>query len=561
MKILLKITTLLCIVAIMCSVLCACDTKSSGSTVDLAKGKTTINESFAIDNNNIEESIDISKANKITLNNDKATADNNCAQTDGAFVTIEKAGVYLIDGSANNGQIKVKAQDTDVVVLVLNGVDITNQSGCPIHIKKAQKAYIVPYKGSQNKLSDTANYQFDADDTDGEPDATIFSKSDLLISGSGTLNITANYSSAIKSKDNLCITKANITATSVDDGIKGRDSLTIEDSTITLDTTNTAVKTTNDEENIGDMTLRDSKFTINSDNDAFNCKNNLYVNGGSFTINAGDDAFHADATLSVNNGNINIEKCYEGLEGQQIKIAGGNIHIISSDDGLNSAGGNDSSAFNGGRQDPFAVDMDATIDITGGYIYINSSGDGIDSNGTITMSGGTVLVDGPENSGNGALDYASTFTCDGGLLVASGMSGMAQAVSDSSSQYCIMANISTQNSKTLFSVLDKDNNALITYAPSKSYSNIIVCSDKLKSAQTYTISTGGKSSDKCTDGLYSGNSYSGGTTQATFTLNSIVTSNGGGMGGPGDMGGHGGMGGPGDMGGMAPHGNHRPPMG
>lgn len=165
MKILLKITTLLCIVAIMCSVLCACETKSSGSTVDLATGKTTVGDNFTIDNSDIEGSIDISKARKITLNNDKATANNNCAQTDGAFVTIEQAGVYLIDGSTDNGQIKVKAQDTDVVVLVLNGVDITNQSGCPIHIKKAQKAYIVPYKGSQNKLSDTANYQFDADAT------------------------------------------------------------------------------------------------------------------------------------------------------------------------------------------------------------------------------------------------------------------------------------------------------------------------------------------------------------------------------------------------------------
>lgn len=544
MKIGYKLTALLCCVALMCSMLCACSTET-GSTSDSAQTtvQKTINTDVNIDDNDIENSIDISTANKITLDGTTATAENNCAKVDGAFVTIENSGVYLIEGSTQNGQIKVKAQDNDTVVLVLNGVDITNTEGCAIHIKKAEKAYIVPYKSTKNVLSDTSNYEYDADDTDGEPDATLFSKSDLVISGSGTLEIDANYSSAIKGKDNVLLTDANITIDTVDDGIKGRDSLTIDNCDINVTAENTAIKTTNDEEGLGDMVLSGGNFNIDCTTDAFNCKNNLTVESGNYNINAGDDAFHADSKLNINGGDIKIESCYEGLEGQQINVTNGNININSSDDGLNSAGGNDSSAFSGGREDPFASDMNAIITISGGYIYVNADGDGIDSNGTVEMSGGTVLVDGPTNSGNGALDYASSFTCTGGLLIACGMSGMAQAVSNSSTQYCIMANLSSVSGGTLFSILDGSGTPLITYEPSKSYSNIVVCSDKLNGGETYSVSTGGSCNDSCTNGLYNGTSYSGGTTQATFTLNSIVTSNSGmggmnSMGGMGDMGGH-----------------------
>ena len=47
---------------------------------------------------------------------------------------------------------------------------------------------------------------------------------------------------------------------------------------------------------------------------------------------------------------------------------------------------------------------DYTVDITGGSLTINSQGDGLDSNGNATITGGTVVVNGPTNDGNGALD-------------------------------------------------------------------------------------------------------------------------------------------------------------
>ena len=42
--------------------------------------------------------------------------------------------------------------------------------------------------------------------------------------------------------------------------------------------------------------------------------------------------------------------------------------------------------------------------IHGGNIVVDAVGDGIDVNGAMEMTGGVVLVNGPTNDGNGALD-------------------------------------------------------------------------------------------------------------------------------------------------------------
>ena len=83
---------------------------------------------------------------------------------------------------------------------------------------------------------------------------------------------------------------------------------------------------------------------------------------------------------------------------------------MAEDDGMNAAGGNDSSGFNGPGfgGDQFASAEGAYICISGGIININAYGDGIDSNGSFEVSGGETYLSGPVNSGNGSLDYSTT---------------------------------------------------------------------------------------------------------------------------------------------------------
>ena len=286
------------------------------------------------------------------------------------------------------------------------------------------------------------------------------------------------------------------------------------------------------------LTIEDGNFNIDSSDDSIHTNDSIVINGGTFAIASGDDGIHADTTLDINGGTIDITKSYEGLESTTITINDGTIHLIASDDGINAAGGNDGSAMNGRPGQNNFSSTSCMIYFNGGYIYVNASGDGIDANGSIEMSGGTVIVDGPTDGGNGALDYDATFNISGGLLIASGSSAMLQAPSSSSSQNTIVVSSNT-SSHTLVNVQDSTGTDLITYAPSKSSQAIIISSPEFKTGETYTISTGGTSTGTEIDGLYKGGSYSGGSNIATLTISSSITSNGNlnnGMGGPGGMG-------------------------
>lgn len=265
-------------------------------------------------------------------------------------------------------------------------------------------------------------------------------------------------------------------------------------------------------------------FNIDSEDDSIHSNANATINGGTFEIASGDDGIHSDTQLDINGGTINISKSYEGIESTTININDGNIHIVASDDGINAAGGNDVSIETGmPGNDKFSSSGDVLININGGYVYVDASGDGIDANGSINMVGGTVLVDGPTNNGNGSLDYDETFDISGGTLVAAGSAGMAQVPSDSSSQEILNINLTSQESNTVVNIKSSDGKNILTYSPSKNYSSVIVSTPDIKDNTKYTVSVGGTAKGEAKDGLYFDGNYSGGTEVGSETTSSIIT--------------------------------------
>ncbi len=292
-----------------------------------------------------------------------------------------------------------------------------------------------------------------------------------------------------------------------------------------------------------ELVIDGGTINIDSADDALHSNGSITVNGGVITIASGDDAAHADTGLTINGGDITISRCYEGLESALITINDGNIHLTASDDGINVVGeGGD--GFFGGMMPGFATTSGNNfLYINGGYVVIDAAGDGIDVNGSVEMTGGVVLVSGPTNSGNGALDYLSGFKVSGGLLVAVGSSGMAQAPDTSSSQYAVMVNFaSTLAAGTLIHIEDASGNDILTFTASKTFQSVVLCSPELVKGGSYAVYTGGSASGAVSDGLYAGGQYTGGTQSYTFTVSSTVTtvgSAGGGLPGGGVPGGGG----------------------
>lgn len=260
------------------------------------------------------------------------------------------------------------------------------------------------------------------------------------------------------------------------------------------------------------LVLNDGTYTIDAEDDALHSNGNLAVNGGTYTLSSGDDGIHADSNVTISGGNTEITKSYEGIEGLSIDITGGEMTVQASDDGLNAAGGDDSSGAEGfrGGGDQFASTDGAYINITGGTLWVNASGDGIDSNGDVTVSGGETYVSGPVNDGNGTLDYSGTAQVTGGIFAASGSSGMAQSFDSSSTQGVIMVNVEAQEANTNIELLNSNGTELLSWTAEKAYSSIIVSCPEIEEGETYTVKAGTTEQSITMDSLVYGSNYSGG---------------------------------------------------
>lgn len=487
-----------------------------------------------------------STTTQVVLNKTSINIAGTGASAAGGVLTINSAGRYAISGSLTEGQIIVTADDSSAVTLVLNGINIHNSKGAPIYVKNAKETIIILADNTENYVSDGTSYTLDAG-TD-EPNAAVFSKDDLSISGSGSLIINANYNDGIASKDDLKISSGKITVSAVDDAIRGKNSLVITGGNLTLTASGQGLKSDRDEDTKkGEISIEKAQIQVTSGGDALNSTGAIVISSGELSLASGDDGMHADATLEINGGNINITKSYEGIESALITINDGIIKIVASDDGINAAGGNDSSGFTQPAQantnqgalpvmnqgtmpstmppiDTFVSSGNYGLYINGGNIVVDATGDGIDINGFIEMTDGVVIVNGPLANDNGALDYDAYFKVSGGLLVAVGSSGMAMAPDTSSTQNSLLLNFtSTQQAGSLIHIQNSVGKDILTFAPSKNYQSLAFSSPNLATGTAYEVYTGGSSTGTVSNGLYQNGTYTAGTKYTSFTVAGVVT--------------------------------------
>ena len=450
-------------------------------------------------------------------------------------ITIKSGGTYTITGILNDGQVVVDTNEA--VVINLDSVSITNIDGAAIYIEDADGSTTINLvEGTSNTLTDGSTH------SDEEITAVLYSKDDLILQGSGTLTVNANYNDGIVSKDSLIINNGVYIITSQGDAIYGKDSLVINDGEFTIltgegsaaapvqeDTMSQGGKpgssnifSTEDEVDEGSfkglkteglLTINDGTFTIDSYDDAIHSNNEIEIYDGTFTIKSGDDAIHATTLLTIYNGDITISFSAEGLESFSVIINGGDLSITAYDDGINATNGTNSSV--GGAADhpeygAYDLETDPHIIINGGSVLVNSGGDGIDANGVVIINGGETIVNGKGTSTGmieSPIDFDITGIVNGGTVIATGTSTMAyQFDSVKSTQNSLVVTFNGYyNSNTLIEILDSNQNTLGTMTTSDSFETLIFSSEELVKGETYTLIIG---SDAYTITLSSSSSVS-----------------------------------------------------
>lgn len=491
--------------------------QSSGSA---ANSSTTSSEAEALSDDmftsrDLSGEYDESTATKIQLGN-SITVNGAGASVSNSTIKISQQGTYILSGTLNDGNIIIDcADDTAKVQLVLDNAAIRCSDFAPIYAKSADKLFITLADNTDNVIEDSGEYQLG--DDDANVDGAIFAQCTTTFNGSGTLTVNGTQNHAVVSKDNLKVASGTLNINSACDALQGKDSVRICGGNIKINAGEDAVKTSNDED-------EDKGF--------------VYIVGGELDITAGDDGIHAEKKLSIKDGVINIIESYEGIEGADIEISGGKISIVSSDDGVNVAGGSDGQDFGRPMEFRNVGNSDLKLVISGGYLFVNAGGDGLDSNGTISVQGGIIIVSGPENSGNGAIDYEVSAEISGGTLIAVGSSGMATGFGNSSAQNSFMTNLSSsQQANTSVAITDENNNLILSFTPPTQYDNIVVSSSKLELDKEYNIIVGASASDADENGFAESGTLTGGSVDSTITLDSVATNNGAGMGRMRGMGG------------------------
>ena len=295
----------------------------------------------------------------------------------GKNVTITKAGVYRVTGSAENVTIIVDAGDEDKVQLVLDGVSVTNADAPCIYVRNADKVFVT--LSGDNSLSVTGQFTADGEtNTDG----VIFSKDDLTLNGAGSLTVNSS-DNGIVGKDDLKITGGTYKITAASKAIEANDSIRVAG---------------------GSFTIKAGTDGLHAENEDDDSLGYIYIGGGSFSMSVGDDGIHAVSFVQIDGGTFTISAA-ECMEGTYIRINDGTFDLSSWDDGINAA--RKSSAYS-----------TPTVEINGGTINITMSAgdtDGIDSNGDIIVNGGTISV-----SGNSTFDYDGTAQLNGGTIYCNG---------------------------------------------------------------------------------------------------------------------------------------------
>lgn len=504
-------------------------------------------ESQSVTRFQAQTSYDESQASQITLADQTATVTGQGASFSDQTLTISQAGTYVLTGSGKNLKLVVEAADTDQVHLVFQNLTLEGE-GTLLQINKAQEVVISLAEGSQNALTESQ-----ASD-DEKVKATIHSQVPLTLNGTGSLTLTALTKNALEVEDDLKVLGGTYTVKAANHGFKAEGALDIEAATLTIEAGKDGLHAEHDETTErANISLNPTQLSIAATEDGVDAGNELTIKGGTITVSQSEEGLEArvirqlggDVTIKSSDDGVNASagsssktsdtsatsKTTEASATSNSADTSSSASQATSDSATASAPDSQAAADPAATSQPDQASEDKNqtppappagqappqggqppqdgqgpggmppggqeesdpslqIILEGGTLTVDAEGDGIDSNGTVTISGGSLVVNGSVHDGNGPLDASGDITITGGTVWALGTSDMLQGFAQESTQASITANIAGTAGQTLI-ILDANGKEVARQTASKDFQAVIMSSADLVDGQTYTIQVDG----------------------------------------------------------------------
>jgi len=366
-----------------------------------AEPATTADEQFPnadedpLENNTFDTEVSIDLSNPVEMNEngvEVTVRDGHITANHGTTKQV----CYVLSGSTSNGSFTVVGEKKYEVRL--EGVSITNPDSAALNLLCSKRAYIVLGEGTTNTLADGTTSQ-------NAHKGTLYCKGKLLMNGSGSLSVTANYNNGIHSADYIVFRTGNnvYVKSSAGHGIKANDGIYINGGILNVEVSAAAAK-------------------------GINCESHICVNGGRTTvITTGDGTYDSDEQEAKGAACIKADSTFTIRGGELwLKSTGSGGKGISTDTESHFLGGSTYIITEGGQYksysdtaSPKGIKADGALDIAGGRLWVRTSGnggEGIESKSTLSISDGETAA----YTYDDAINSKSHLTISGGYVFAQG---------------------------------------------------------------------------------------------------------------------------------------------